>query len=93
LHQDAYPDAFASADVCILAPVGRSEIPSAEMLDTQAIADAIVGRGGQARACGSVQEVVQAAAAEAGPGDTIVVMSNGRFEDAPDRILLALMKR
>lgn len=93
LHQDTYPDAFASADVCILAPVGRSEIPSAEMLDTQAIADAIVGRGGQARACGSVQEVVQAAAAEAGPGDTVVVMSNGRFEDAPDRILLALMKR
>ncbi|MBW2688260.1 MAG: UDP-N-acetylmuramate:L-alanyl-gamma-D-glutamyl-meso-diaminopimelate ligase, partial [Deltaproteobacteria bacterium] len=32
LHQDAYPDAFASADVCILAPVGRSEIASEEKL-------------------------------------------------------------
>ncbi|MBW2191126.1 MAG: UDP-N-acetylmuramate:L-alanyl-gamma-D-glutamyl-meso-diaminopimelate ligase [Deltaproteobacteria bacterium] len=86
------PDAFASADVCILAPVGRTEIPSEEMLDTEAIAEAIRRAGGQARACRSVEEVVEATAAEAGPGDTIVVMSNGRFEDAPDRILLALMK-
>jgi hypothetical protein len=30
---------------------------------------------------------------EAKAGDTIVVMSNGRFDDAPDRILLALMQR
>ena len=92
LHQDAYPDAFASADVCILAPVGRSEVPAEEKLDTEAIAEAIRSDGGQARACGSVEEVVEAAAAEAGSGDTIVVMSNGRFEDAPDRILLALME-
>jgi UDP-N-acetylmuramate: L-alanyl-gamma-D-glutamyl-meso-diaminopimelate ligase len=91
LHQDLYPDAFAPADVCILAPVGRSEIPSEEKLDTRAIAEAITSRGKRARACSSVEEVVQAAATEAQPGDTIVVMSNGRFDDAPDRILRALM--
>ena len=91
LHQDAYPDAFASADVSILAPVGRSEIPDAEKLDTEAIAEAIRSDGRQAQACASVEEAVQAAVAEATNGDTIVVMSNGRFEDAPDRILLALM--
>ena len=92
LHQDTYPDAFAPADVCILAPVGRSEIAPKEKLDTEAIAAAIRGRGGQARACESVEEVIEAAAAEARQGDTVVVMSNGRFEDAPDRILLALMR-
>ena len=92
LHQDSYPDAFAPADVCILAPVGRSGIPPEEKLDTKAIVETILSRGGQARACDSVDEAVDAAAAEAQPGDTIVVMSNGRFEDAPDRILLALMK-
>jgi len=79
--------------VCILAPVGRSEIAPEEKLDTDAIAGAIRSRGGEARACASVEEAVEAAAAEAKPGDTIVVMSNGRFEDAPDRILLRLMKR
>jgi UDP-N-acetylmuramate: L-alanyl-gamma-D-glutamyl-meso-diaminopimelate ligase len=93
LHQDAYPEAFASADACILAPVGRSEIPAEEKLDTRAIAEAIVGRGGRARACGTVDEAIDSAVAEASPGDTIVVMSNGRFDDAPDRILLALMER
>jgi UDP-N-acetylmuramate: L-alanyl-gamma-D-glutamyl-meso-diaminopimelate ligase len=91
LHQDAYPVAFGSADVCILAPVGRSEIPAEEKLDTSAVAEAIVRGGGQARACKTVDEAIHAAAAEAKPGDTIVVMSNGRFGDAPDRILLALM--
>ena len=92
LHQDAYPNAFAPADSSFIAPVGRSEIPAEEQLDTGAVADAIVRSGGRAQACGSVEQVVTAAAAEAKPGDTIVVMSNGRFEDAPDRILLALMK-
>jgi len=92
LHQDAYPGAFAPADLCILAPVGRGEIPREERLDTEAIAATIMRRGGQARACASVEEVIEAAAAEARPGDTIVVMSNGRFDDAPDRILLALMQ-
>jgi UDP-N-acetylmuramate: L-alanyl-gamma-D-glutamyl-meso-diaminopimelate ligase len=91
LHQDAYPDAFSSADLCILAPVGRSGIPHEEMLDTKAIAEAIASRGGRARACESVEEVIHAATSEARPGDVIVVMSNGRFDDAPDRILLALM--
>jgi UDP-N-acetylmuramate: L-alanyl-gamma-D-glutamyl-meso-diaminopimelate ligase len=90
LHQDMYPDAFAPADVCILAPVGRSEIPAKEKLDTIAIAEAITSRGRRARACSSVEEVVQAATTEAQSGDTIVVMSNGRFDDAPDRILRAL---
>jgi UDP-N-acetylmuramate: L-alanyl-gamma-D-glutamyl-meso-diaminopimelate ligase len=93
LHQDTYPDAFSSADMCILAPVGRNEIAADERLDTNAIAEAITNHGGQAQACASVEEAVDAAAAAAKPGDTIVVMSNGRFEDAPDRILLALMKR
>ena len=93
LHQETYPDAFAPADVSILAPVGRSELAEDEKLDTEAIAETIRERGSQAQACASVDEVVEVAAAEAKPGDTIVVMSNGRFEDAPDRILLALMPR
>ncbi len=91
LHQTMYPDAFAPADVSIIAPVGRSEIAEDEMLDIAAVAKAIRASGGQARACASIDEVVDAAASEAKPGDTIVVMSNGRFDDAPDRILLALL--
>jgi UDP-N-acetylmuramate: L-alanyl-gamma-D-glutamyl-meso-diaminopimelate ligase len=93
LHQDRYPDAFAPADVTILAPVGRSEVPSDEKLDTTRIANELVNRGKTARACTSVDEAVAAAVEVAEAGDTIIVMSNGRFEDAPDRILVGLMKR
>ena len=92
LHQGRYPDAFAPADVTILAPVGRSEVPSDEKLDTTRIANELVNRGKTARACTSVDEAVTAAVEVAEAGDTIIVMSNGRFEDAPDRILLGLMK-
>jgi len=91
LHQDRYPDAFAQADATILAPVGRSEVPSDEKLDTMRIAEELTERGKTAYACASVDEAVASAVEVATAGDTIVVMSNGRFDDAPDRILLGLM--
>jgi UDP-N-acetylmuramate: L-alanyl-gamma-D-glutamyl-meso-diaminopimelate ligase len=93
LHQDTYAAAFAPADLSILAPVGRSEIPATEKLDTRAIADQLGATGRQAIACTSTDEAIARAAAEAKPGDTVVVMSNGRFDDAPDRILLGIMQR
>jgi UDP-N-acetylmuramate: L-alanyl-gamma-D-glutamyl-meso-diaminopimelate ligase len=88
LHQEVYPDAFAPADITILAPVGRGEVAESERLDTAAIADAIRQTGAEAVACTSVDEAIEEAIRHATPGDTIVVMSNGRFQDAPDRILL-----
>lgn len=93
LHQDTYPDAFAPADIAILAPVGRSEIPAAEKLDTKRIAEQLTSRGKIAHACESVDEAIAIAVGSAKPNDTVVVMSNGRFEDAPDRILLGLIRR
>jgi len=88
LHQDAYPDAFAPADITILAPVGRSEIAQSERLDTATIVDAIRAKGASAFACSSIDEAISKTVELSTPGDTIVVMSNGRFADAPDRILL-----
>lgn len=88
LHQDAYPDAFTPADITILAPVGRSEVAHAERLDTKAIAQSIRDRGAEAMSCATVDEAITKAIEAAQPGDTVVVMSNGRFADAPDRILL-----
>jgi UDP-N-acetylmuramate: L-alanyl-gamma-D-glutamyl-meso-diaminopimelate ligase len=93
LHQQTYAAAFGPADVSLLAPVGRSEVPVDERLDTRAIAEQIAQTGKQATACSSVEEAIASAVAEAHSGDVIVVMSNGRFDDAPDRILLELMRR
>ena len=93
LHQHAYADAFEPADIVILAPVGRREIPAAEKLDTKKIAEQLTGRGKKAHACESVEEAIAVAVSSAQANDAIVVMSNGRFEDAPDRILLGLVRR
>jgi UDP-N-acetylmuramate: L-alanyl-gamma-D-glutamyl-meso-diaminopimelate ligase len=91
LHQEMYPAAFAPADLSILAPVGRAEVEDEEKLDTAAIAERIRDRGAEAHACNSVDEAIERASSATAPGDTIVVMSNGRFQDAPDRILATLL--
>jgi len=93
LHQHTYPDAFEPADITILAPVGRGEIPVAERLDTKRIAEQLTSRGKIAHACESVDEAITIAIDSARPNDTVVVMSNGRFDDAADRMLLGLMRR
>lgn len=91
LHQSQYPAAFSPADVALIAPVGRGEIAADEKLDTRAIAESIRSSGGDATAYAAVDEVIEAAIEGARPGDTIVVMSNGRFGNAPDRILAGLV--
>jgi UDP-N-acetylmuramate: L-alanyl-gamma-D-glutamyl-meso-diaminopimelate ligase len=82
-HQDDYPGAFASADLTILAPVGRSEIPESERLDVAAILDAMHARGRQAETVApgpeSVDAIVARVASEARPGDVVAVLSNGAF--------------
>lgn len=91
LHQSAYPDAFEPADVTLLAPVGRSGIPSAEKLDTAQIAEQLARLGREAQAFRSIDETVTAAIACARENDIVVVMSNGRFDDAADRVLVGLV--
>lgn len=91
LHQSAYPDAFEPADVTVLAPVGRPEIPSSEKLDTKQIAEQLNRLGRDAHACDTIEETVTAAVRCARENDIVVVMSNGRFDDAADRILLGLI--
>lgn len=92
LHQDAYVDAFASADLAVLAPVGRPEIAADEKLDTSAIATALRARGADALAASSLDEVVQKLTDEARPGDAIVLMSNGAFGGIYDRVLADLVR-
>ncbi len=93
LHQDRYPASFDEADFTVLAPVGRPEIDSAERLDTEAIAAAIRGRGAEAVAAISLDEVTGLVTERATAGDTIVLMSNGAFGGLHDKVLLALTRR
>jgi len=87
IHQSAYPKAFQAADVTLLAPVGRPEIPEEQRLDVAAVAESIRQFGGRAQACESHQQIVDRVAEETRCGDTVVVMSNGAFGNIHQRIL------
>jgi UDP-N-acetylmuramate: L-alanyl-gamma-D-glutamyl-meso-diaminopimelate ligase len=93
IHQDAYLEAFHAADVTLFAPLGRTNVPEAERLDTLAIASAIRARGETAMALSTLDEVLGAIVERAEPGDTVVMMSNGDFGGLHDRVLASLALR
>jgi UDP-N-acetylmuramate: L-alanyl-gamma-D-glutamyl-meso-diaminopimelate ligase len=90
LHQELYANAFRAADIALLAPVGRPEIPDDQKLDIAAIAAEIRDAGRQAEAPGSLERIIDRVADLAQEGDTVVAMSNGAFGNIHKRLLEAL---
>jgi UDP-N-acetylmuramate: L-alanyl-gamma-D-glutamyl-meso-diaminopimelate ligase len=76
VHQAQYVTAFGAADRVIFAPLGRSNIPEAERLDTSKLASDI---GDKAKAAGSVDEIIEMLVADTQPGDVVALLSNGAF--------------
>jgi UDP-N-acetylmuramate: L-alanyl-gamma-D-glutamyl-meso-diaminopimelate ligase len=93
LHQAEYAGAFAAADLSLLAPVARKEIPEAERLDVGALAAALRARGKRAEAPADHAAILARALDEAREGDTLVVMSNGDFSGLLPRLIAALALR
>ena len=92
-HQQDYPDALSIADRVYIAPVGRSEIADEERLDTARVAAEVAARGRHAVACDSVDALVDLVSNDVAEGDIVVAMSNGRFGDAPNRMLAGIEAR
>jgi UDP-N-acetylmuramate: L-alanyl-gamma-D-glutamyl-meso-diaminopimelate ligase len=90
MHQDEYPAAFMPADVSLIAPVGRPEIPAEQRLDVDAIVAQLVQQGRVAEATADTASVATRVAAHAQPGDVVVLMSNGDFGGVYDDVLVAL---
>jgi UDP-N-acetylmuramate: L-alanyl-gamma-D-glutamyl-meso-diaminopimelate ligase len=86
MHQQAYVDAFAPADVVVLAPLGRSTIPEAERLDLGRLAEELQQRGKQVELATSTDDVLARVARIAERGDAIVSMSNGAFGGVPHKL-------
>jgi UDP-N-acetylmuramate: L-alanyl-gamma-D-glutamyl-meso-diaminopimelate ligase len=90
VFQDDFARAFTAADQVVLASVFRSTLPAQERLsEDQLVADLIRG-GTAARHLPDVETIVAAVAAEARPGDLVVVMSNGGFGGIHRKLLEAL---
>jgi UDP-N-acetylmuramate: L-alanyl-gamma-D-glutamyl-meso-diaminopimelate ligase len=89
LHQAAYAEAFGAAARVVLAPLGRAAL-AGDALDPGRLAADLEGRGVEARAAASLDEVVGEVVAWARPGDVVAFLSNGAFGGVPARALEAL---
>ena len=83
----------SGADEIILASVFRSTLPEEERLSVDEIIRHLNAAGKHARHIATVPEIVNVVAAESGPGDLVVVMSNGGFDGIHDKLLDALGAR
>jgi UDP-N-acetylmuramate: L-alanyl-gamma-D-glutamyl-meso-diaminopimelate ligase len=73
-------DSLALADKTLLAAVFKSEnIPEAERLHPQHVADALVARGIASAVCADADEVVRVLVPQLLPGDVVAILSNGGF--------------
>jgi UDP-N-acetylmuramate: L-alanyl-gamma-D-glutamyl-meso-diaminopimelate ligase len=79
IHQEAYTEAFDAADVVLLAPLGRSNIPENERLDVGQLTRDLGRRGKVAANVESVSAILDRLGAEAKSGDTVALLSNGSF--------------
>ena len=95
VFQDDFARAFADsgADEIVLASVFRSTLPDDERLSVDQLVADVARSGRRARHIASVEEIVATVAAEASPGDVVVIMSNGGFGGIHEKLLTALRAR
>lgn len=92
VFQDDFLRAFdeSGAGEIILASVFRASLPDDERLDVEALVRSLRERGRKARHLPDAGAIVRTIAAEARPGDLVLVMSNGGFDGIHERLLAAL---
>ncbi|MFH1886157.1 MAG: UDP-N-acetylmuramate:L-alanyl-gamma-D-glutamyl-meso-diaminopimelate ligase [Pseudomonadota bacterium] len=93
VFQDAYPGAFADADlVCVARPPRQQKIPVEERFSSQKLAGDIAALGREARFFDETRKIVEFVARTARSGDLVIVMSNGGFDNIHEKLLKALEK-
>src|SRR5262249_24250962 len=90
VNQEPYARAFGAASHVVFAPLGRPDIPEPERLDLDPLGRAIEAAGTSAQAAPSIDAIVTTLAAEARPGDTVALLSNGAFGGIYDKLREAL---
>ncbi len=90
LHQADYVSAFDAASRIVFPPLGRPDIPESERLDLERLVRELGERGREAMLLPSVEAIVERLAADARPGDTIALLSNGAFGGIYEKLRSAL---
>lgn len=91
LFHEAYLEAFRQAGHVVFAPAyhaGRLQLK--ERLDFTQLASELVAVGTEAETASGYDDVLRRALAACRPGDVVISMSSGAFDDMPRRLLAAL---
>jgi UDP-N-acetylmuramate: L-alanyl-gamma-D-glutamyl-meso-diaminopimelate ligase len=91
-HAD-FARALAQADRVILPAVFRSSLPDDQRLSAEALASDLAASGVDAAYIPLTDDIVRTVARRAEPGDLVVVMSNGGFDNIHQKLLDALSAR
>jgi UDP-N-acetylmuramate: L-alanyl-gamma-D-glutamyl-meso-diaminopimelate ligase len=88
IFQDVLPEALAIADAVVIGPVSRAQqLEEVDRLSPSAIAESLCRRGCPAKAFDSSVGIADYLAEKAKPGDLVMVMSNGSFDDLCGKLL------
>jgi UDP-N-acetylmuramate: L-alanyl-gamma-D-glutamyl-meso-diaminopimelate ligase len=91
VFQDVYPACFDPADrVCIRQPPLLEKIPADRRFSSEQLVADLQQRGCAARFFADTDAIIADLVAEARPGDVILIMSNGGFDNIHARLLDAL---
>ena len=95
IFQDDFAKAFAATPVhrVIIAAVFRANLAEQERLSAEKLVETLTAQGAAAEHIPEVGDIIAVIARDARPGDIVVGMSNGGFDDFHARLLDALGKR
>ena len=88
VFEHAFVESFDPADFTVIARVfGASHLPPDQALSPDRVAEGIRARGGKASTFESTDQIVGFLASELRPGDHVVIMSNGGFDNIHNKLL------
>jgi len=94
VFEQAFVESFDPADLVVIAKVfAASKLPPEQTLSPERVVEGIRKRGKPANTFDSTSEIVNYVASNARPGDHIVIMSNGGFDDIHKKLLDRLKSR
>ncbi len=91
VFQSVYPGCFSGADtICIRKPPLLDKIPKDKRFSSQQLVEDLADRGADAHFFRDTEGIISFIAGRARPGDVVLVMSNGGFDNIHERLLTAL---
>jgi UDP-N-acetylmuramate: L-alanyl-gamma-D-glutamyl-meso-diaminopimelate ligase len=91
IFQSVYPHAFEEADlICVRHPPLLKKIPSGQHFSSQKLVEDLIQHGKPAYFFTDTDSIIDFLVGEAKPGDLVLIMSNGAFDNIHARLLESL---